>query len=154
MYIRQSIWTLLRGLNYLSVISKAPVIHSPWHLEHLGEIFSLNKVLQPDELPKTKRRGTHETWVSSLCGSNLAPSFLSVASAEAQAHRMLACPIEDSCDGYQLAKNVFAETLKFQTCFVFSVEIKTSFLVELGCSITCMLMNPQLGPSQPSILIS
>lgn len=81
-------------------------------------------------------------------------SFLSIASAEAQAHRTLACPIEDSCDGYQLAKNIFAETLKFQTCFVFSVEIKTSFLVELGCSITCMPMNPQLGPSQPSILIS
>lgn len=121
LYIRQSIWTLLGGLNYLSAVSKTPVIHSSWLLEHLGEMFSLNKILQSDELLKTKQTDTHETWVSSLCGAYcyLRFAFLSIARAEAQAHRMLTCPIEDSSDGYQLVKNIFAETLKSQTFCLF-----------------------------------
>lgn len=46
-------------------------------------------------------------------------TFVSLVRAEAQAHRMLTCPVEDSSDGYQLVKNIFAETLRSQTFCLF-----------------------------------
>lgn len=122
LYIRQSIWTLLGGLNYLSAVSKTPVIHSPWLLEHLGEMFSLN-IKSSSQMNFSKQNGQIPMRPGSpvFCGAfcYLCFSFLSIARAEAQAHRMLMCPIEDSRDGYQLVKNIFAETLKSQTFCLF-----------------------------------